>query len=365
MGSRELQFKIYSNNINKIKAGEFLDLNIIPYDDYSQCFNGPNLSNLFEVIVVGPSGKQKFNFEKVKGTECEYIYKIMLDESNNYVKAGTYSIVIYYDGKTFANYTQTVVSGDIDEDKYVVYYTDMDKKSYTDQTIPVGETIHFLVQAYDKFSNKIDGLLSPDLFEINVTPTIDENTISKGDNGTLSCLFNTTKIGTYYFEYLYNKKIINPNKDKGPKQITYIAGSFNINNSLIILLSGIEINISRIYNYTIRCFDKYGNQIDKGGANFTSEIWLYSIKSQTKTKIEPKIEYKENSTYVVSFNLTLIGKYLISIIVDGNKYNELEYTYSCNNYICPNIGKCVDDLRECIPIESQCQNETEKEKKTI
>ena len=284
-------------------------------------YNDPNLSNLFEVIVYGPSGEQKFNFEKVNCTECEYICNIVLDGSNNYVTSEIYSLVIYYDGKTLANYTQAVVSGDIDENKFVVYYTDMDKKSYTDQTIPVDGTINFLVQSNDKFNNKIDGSLFLDLFEINVSSTIDENTIiiSKGDNGTLSCLFNTIKIGTYDFGYLYNKKSINPNTDKGPKQINYIPGSYNINNSLIIFPPENEIKISRIYNYAITCFDKYGNQIVKEGANFTSEIWLYNIKSQTKTKIEPKLEYKENSTYVVSFNLTLIGKYSISIIVDGNK----------------------------------------------
>ena len=41
----------------------------------------------------------------------------------------------------------------------------------------------------------------------------------------------------------------------------------------------------------------------------------------------------------------------------------MNYTYSCNNYICPNTDKCVDNLRKCIPFENQRQKENEKEKK--
>lgn len=34
-----------------------------------------------------------------------------------------------------------------------------------------------------------------------------------------------------------------------------------------------------------------------------------------------------------------------------------------DQYLCPNIHKCVDDLRDCIPKENQCQNEEEREEK--
>ena len=168
------------------------------------------------------SEKRTFLFKKDRGTNCEKIYKIIIDESNYYVVTGTYSIVIYVNDVSYSVYSQNVISGDIDENNFIIYYTDLDQKSYTQDEIPAGETIYFMVQAYDKFKNKIDHESLPaESFAIKVTPNITENKIIKysAGSGALRCQFDTTKIGTYKFEYEYNKRSINANTDKGPKFI--------------------------------------------------------------------------------------------------------------------------------------------------
>ena len=364
---------INSKNINRMKAGEFLDLNIITYDKNSQCYIDEDLSKAFSASIQGPlertTEKKYFIFEKAKGTNCDYIYKIMINETNYYTEAGTYSIVVIINGKTFSTYTQTVISGDIDENNFVIYYIDIDEKSYTEQTIPAGETIHFMVQAYDKFNNKIDHESLPsDSFEIRVTPKKDENNIVKynGGSGALSCLFNTTKIGTYKFEYYYKQKKINANTDNGPQQITYVPGDCSAEIPQVFYPEEDEIDVSTTYKYTIICLDKYGNSVNKGGAKFTSEISLFIEESQSKIEIEPKINDQGNGTYIISFIPPLIGGYSIYTYLDGNKYGELQFNLTgkvCDYYTCPNTGKCVQDLRTCIPDENRCDDPDQMENK--
>ena len=366
---------INSKNINRMKAGEFLDLNIITYDKNSQCYIDGDLSGSFYVTVQGPLEKtiekRTFHFKKDNGTICEKIYKIIMDESNYYVVAGTYSIVVYVNDVSYSVYTQNVISGDIYEDNFIIYYTDLDEKSYTQDEIPAGETIYFMVQAYDKFKNKIDHeTLPPDSFVIKVTPNITENKIVKysGGSGALRCQFHTTKIGTYKFEYEYNKRSINANTDKGPKQITYVSGECSAENPRVVFPSINETEVSTIFEYIIICLDKYGNEVTKGGAKFTSKITLFIEESQNKIEIESKIDDKKNGTYIISFIPPLLGGYSLYTYLDGNIYSELEFNLTEKehdwNYTCPNnIKMHVNDLRDCIPDKNRCNNSEEKDDK--
>ena len=364
---------INSNNINRMTAGELLDLNIITYDKNSQCYIDGDYSTSFEVTVQGPlektTQKRSFSFKKDKGKNCEYAYKIIIDESNYYVSTGTYSIVVYVNGVSYSTFTQTVISNQLDTNNFVVYYIDMDGKS--EQEFTVGETINFMVQAYDKYKNKIDHELLPsNSFEINVTPKLDENEIVKlnGGSGALTCSFTTTKTGEYKFEYLYNNNVIDANTDKGPRQITYISGDCSANYPKVIYPSEEDTDVSIAYQYAIMCLDKYGNEVTKGGAKFTSEISLYIEESQNKIDIEPKIADKGNGTYIISFVPPLLGGYSIFTYLDGSKYSELEFNLTekeyDEKYTCPNdIKKHVNDLRECIPDKNRCNITNQKEEK--
>ena len=362
---------VISKNINRMKAGEFLDLNIITYDKSSQCYTDGDLSEYFFITVQGPLEKtiekKIYNFEKAEGTNCDFIYKIVINENTYYYESGTYSIVVNVNGNNYATYTQTVISGDIDENNFVIYYLDMDGKSYNDQNIPVGETIHFMVQAYDKFNNKIDHESLPsNLFDIYVEPKLEENKIIKlnGGSGALSCSFSTTKIGSYKFDYSYNNNIININNNKGPSSINYVSGDCSPEHPQVDYPFENETDVSIVYKYTIKCLDKYGNEVSKGGAKFSSEVSLYIEESQSKIDIEPKIVDKENGIYEISFIPPLLGGYSIYTYLDGNKYSELQFNLTgktCDKeYTCPNDGRCVDDLRDCIPEENKCPYEDQK-----
>ena len=364
---------INSKNVKEMKAGEFLDLNIITYDKNSQCYIDEDVSSSFIATVQGPLGKstdkKEYYFKRTIGTSCQYIYKIDINNENYYTMAGNYLIVVKAKGEEIASYEQTVISGVIDKDKFVIYYINMDDKPYDDQNIPAGELIYFMVQAYDQFDNKIDHESLPsDSFNISVTPKFEDNEIVKfnGGSGALSCIFKNTKTGKFTFSYDYKGEDVTPNTEKGPHIINYVSGECNEEFPQVNYPDTEDIDVSTIYKYTIKCLDKYGNEVAKGGAKFTSEIFLYIEESENKINIDSKINDLGNGTYEISFIPPLLGGYSIYTYLEGNKYDELQFNLTgriCNkNYTCPNSKDCVDDLRECIPPENRC-NTSEKEEK--
>ena len=372
---------ISSKNINKMNAGELLDLNIILYDEKMQCYVDESFDpSLLYITVQGPLEITKdiisYQFERYEedSSTCKYIYKIKINDENKYYKTGTYSIVVYVgENKQIAgSYTQTVYSGEIDIGKFKVYYTDMEDKSYNDKKIPAGETIRYIVQAYDLYNNKIDHdpLVG---FRVSVTSEdeIDENNYSNycynGGSGALSCSFNATKTATYNFKYYYKKdnEEINviPNTDNGPLRIIYIPGYCSYENQQTTYPNDNSTDISSPYTYIIKCADKYNNNCTEGGAKFTSEISLYIEDSQSTVDIESKVIDYGNGTYEISFIPPLSGEYSIYTYLDGKKYHEkivnITGESSCDKYTCPNTGKCVDDLRLCIPEDYRCPFENE------
>ena len=63
---------------------------------------------------------------------------------------------------------------EIDINKFEVYYLNMSEDTFNDQNIPTGENITFIVQAYDKYKNKIKNtFLSAELFSIQIESDIE------------------------------------------------------------------------------------------------------------------------------------------------------------------------------------------------
>ena len=367
---------VNSRNIKEMNAGELLDLNLILYDEKMLCYDDKNINiDLLYATVQGPLEKttemRTYGFKQHEdGSVCKYIYKIDIYNSSRYEETGTYSIVVYAgdNNHPIAWYTQTVISGDIDKNKFVIYYTEMDDKPYNDENIPAGETIQFTVQAYDQFNNKIDhGPLSSELFIIKINQEKTEMDFNLkcyiGGSGTLNCLFNTTKEGVYDFDYYYNGTLIEPNTQNGPNSIKYIPGPCSAENPNITYPSKKEMDVSTIYIYTIRCFDQYNNSLKKGGDIFTSEISLYIEDSKITENIIPKIKDNQDGTYDISFIPPLPGEYSIYTYLDGKQYGKEIFNLTgkeCDkpNHECPNNGNCVSDLRDCIPEDQRCK-ETE------
>ena len=354
---------VTSKNYNRMKAGEFLDLNIYTYDKYSQYFEDDDVTSSFRAIVFGPLGNnpQTKTFYFQRDNNHKYLYKIIIDETNYYNITGTYSITVQANEKNIATYSQTLFSGDIDFSKFVVKYIHLEEKSYDDQHIPVGELIQFNVQAYDKFGNKIDNVpLIPELFKIlNNDGKEYMVTIYSGGNGALECLFTSTIAGSYKFNYFYDGEKISPDIENGPDEIAFVAGECSEVNPNIDYPEDNETDISVTYKYIIKCFDKYNNEVSKGGAKFSSKVYLYVEKSQSKIDIEPKIEDLENGEYAISFIPPLEGVYSIYTYLDGNKYDEKQFNLTakdCSPDVkCPNDGTCKKNLTYCIPEKNRCK----------
>lgn len=367
--------KVTSTNANSMKAGEYLDLKVYLYDKINECYDEEDLSSKLKVIVQGPLetsiDKKEYKFKKYEKEEdtCRIYYKIEIDEENNYVLTGTYSITIYAgeEEKQIASFTQSVVSEDIDINNFVVYFVNLEEKDYTEQNIPAGENLVFMVQAYDKYKNKIDhATLSPELFEIEIDSK-SEFTLNKeiSGAGALKCVFNSIKDGSFKFNYLYNKTPINVDNTKGPNVIIYVPGQCSVENPQIQYPSDEEVDISIPYKYTVNCLDKYKNEVKEGGAKFTSDIILSIPDSDTTINIDAKIVDNKDGSYTISFTPPLLGVYSIMTYLDGNKYDELMFNLTgrdCDGFICPNTGICETHPRNCIPPEIKCETDEQETK---
>ena len=361
---------VKSTNVNSMKAGELLDLSIILYDKNNLCYNKEVATDLLFVNVQGPLQtstqirKYSFSRHEEEQSPCKYIYKINIDNSNRYTETGSYSIVVFVDGGNTiaASYSQTVISSDIDSRYFRIYYTDMDEKSYNDQNIPAGETIHFTAQAYDEFNNKIDHESLPESsFTIDITPYNPNNTIKyyNGGSGALNILFNTTRTGEYTFKYKYNGEPITPDTSQGPNKIKIIAGSCSVEYNYTFYQNENDSDISAPYTYNVSCHDKYDNIVEKGGAKFKSEISLFIRESQSIVDLDYKIKDNENGNYSITFTPPLAGEYSISTYLDGKKYSERLFNITgkkCDYYRCPNTGECKQKLTDCIPEEYRCKD---------
>lgn len=369
---------VVSKNINRMKAGENLDLNIILYDQKKNCYVDETYnSSLLSVTVQGPLEKSaelrtyQFDRDEDPNSECKYTYKIKMNPEERYVETGSYSIVVYAVDKVFtlATYTQTVISGDIDINHFKVYYTDMEEKSYNDKNIPAGEEFHFIVQGYDEFMNKIDNVQISDL-EVKVDPYNENNSTLNCYNGAIgyvACSFSAKKVGIYDFTYTYKNNTISPTFEYGPNSVTYVSGACSAVFNQTTYPSKDQIDISSPFNILIKCLDKYENEVTKGGAKFTSEISLFIETTQTSVDIDYKVKDNEDGTYQISFVPPLEGEYSIYTYLEGNIYDEKKINItgkSCDGkFICPNNNNCVEDLRKCIPDEYQCHNDSESVEK--
>ena len=255
---------------------------------------------------------------------------------------------------------------EIDKNNFEVYYDNFSDQ-YTDQTIPAGENITFIIQAYDKIKNKINNIsLSSELFKIEIKSEISNYffNLDSSNPGILKCNFYTEKIGSFKFNYYYNNALITINNNKGPDNITYVPAACNKDNSEIIHQKSQNI-IGKENSIVIKCIDKYKNVIQKGGENFT-----VNIKVDRKEELESKINDNKDGSYTITYIKSLFGIYSITILLDEKNFYEI--TLNLTDIECQEIyyGKCpfgnkicynyMDyNLLDCIPSEIKCDNITE------
>ena len=75
------------------------------------------------------------------------------------------------------------INNSFEYNSFEVYYDSFDGQSYTDQNIPTGENITFLVQALDKNKNQINTIFfTSELFNIEIQSEIENYSFSKDDS---------------------------------------------------------------------------------------------------------------------------------------------------------------------------------------
>jgi len=179
----------------------------------------------------------------------------------------------------------------------------------------------------------------------------------------LKCIFNSKKIGSFKFKYYYKDNLIIINNNKGPDNIIYIPGGCNKENSQIIPQESENI-IGTENIIIIKCFDKYKNEIKKGGEKFTA-----NIKVDAKDELDAKITDNKDGSYTLTYTKSLFGIYSIVILSDNKNFYETKLdlnNMNCQEEYkkCPNNDKiCYTDIRDCIPSEIKCDNPEESEEK--
>ena len=250
--------------------------------------------------------------------------------------------------------TTNIAFPEIDENNFKVSYV-----NFNGQTIPAGENITFIVQAYDKNNNKINHIsLTSELFKIEIKSEITDYFFNQDSSnpGMIKCIFNSEKIGSFKFNYYYKDKLITIKNNTGPDNITYIAGACNKDNSEIISQESENI-IGNENNITIKCFDKYKNVIKKGGENFSANIKVDYTDELKSTIIDNK-----DGSYTLKYTKSLFGIYSIIILLDEKNFNKITLNLTdlkckkTNEEKCPYGYKiCLDaEPIDCIPSEIKC-----------
>jgi hypothetical protein len=344
---------VYNNNVDD------LSLNFLPHLTNSQEKNYINHNN---VKCALKNNRFECELALSKGEDINNL-KFFYDQ--NILRCINCEI------KKTDNTPTTIIYPDIDENNFEVYYDNFSDQ-YTDQTIPAGENITFIVQAYDKNKNKINHIsLSSELFKIEIISEISDYflNLDSSNPGILKCNFYTEKIGSFKFNYYYNNALITINNNKGPDNIIYVQGACDKDNSEIIHQKGENIIMTES-SMVIKCFDKYKNVIQKGGEKITA-----NIKVDSTDELESNINDNGDGSYNLTYNKSLFGLYSIVILLDEKKFYETTLNLTdmqCQdkfekcpfgNKICYGPYEEIDLLgrfnfhrQDCIPSENKCDD---------
>ena len=370
-------------NTSYVEIIDYTDSNlkyiIYPKDVYGNEIDDLNISFLQHLInakdnINTNKNNNKCSLKNDTIFECEL--PLSQDEDINNLK-------FFYDQDRFrcinCNITKKkdakIETTDIKIETTNIVYPEIDnfKVSYVNfngQTIPAGENITFIVQAYDKNNNKINHIsLTSELFKIEIKSEITDYFFNQDSSnpGMIKCIFNSEKIGSFKFNYYYKDKLITIKNNTGPDNITYIAGACNKDNSEIIPQESENI-IGNENNITIKCFDKYKNVIKKGGENFSANIKVDYTDELNSTIIDNK-----DGSYTLKYKKSLFGIYSIIILLDEKNFNKI--TLDLTDLNCADeefYEKCSfglkicydseegDEIIDCIPSEIRCDDPEEE-----
>ena len=376
-----MKSQIVSSNKEIIYAGDVLDMWIYTYDGGYKCLDNGDYSDKFEIEIIGPlySSKQyirTFNVKKTKITEegsqeCNNEYQIDNDPERDpiYKYAGNYLIKVKYDKTNLiGQFNQICYPLGYDIKGFNLIY------SFNPDTISILDSPSFTITGTDKYGNQVNDPLYNDI-DIKFTYNNNEiefETIKKTETqkGTLNYQISIKKVGSYQLHILYKgeevEKVNNFQEDL--PIFTILTGSCYAKTNKHFDLSPLNnTEISLKTYFTFQCYDKYNNQIKKGGEKFTVKGEFSTITNQGD--IIPfndvKVVDNEDGSYKVEFVPTMKGIYIFNLLLGKEKYGEevrFELsTFKCTGegeILCPNKKLCVKNILECIEPPSNCDIST-------
>ena len=123
------------------------------------------------------------------------------------------------------------------------------------------------------------------------------------------------------------------------------------------------VTLNKNQYFKFKCYDQFGNEIDKGGENFTSNV-KYHDEFGHISPIESSVIDNGDGNYYVRFIPESYGKHVVNLEIEvrnePEKYGD-EITLNlkpkeCKNgeTLCPNMDKCVSKFVDCIVPPNNC-----------
>jgi hypothetical protein len=367
-------------NMQRMKAGEKLDLNLYLKDINMQCVD-TNDQIVMSANVEGPieatSDENKvrlsFNFNLKKKDynstiDCNNYYAINIpSEGSNYFAVGTYRITVSISNQNIkiAEFNQYVSPDTLDTSKFVSTWTT--KGDFNPGKVIAGTPLTFEIQAYDKYMNILNDPI-PKILNCTISPAPGSNiTLSQTDyklvvaqnvNGRISGSISIFKTGTFNFNYIYDGITLPViNNSQGPFQIsiypTVCSEKFPVTD--MTQLSKVEPGENTYF--LINCYDLFNNKISKGGEKFDVSINVLVAQSLVSTSINSIITDNSNGSYKVEFIPVYPGSYSVGIVLKSNNnlYGNIT-SFEIKSSLCPAEMpvRCANDPTKCVKNSIDC-----------
>jgi hypothetical protein len=375
--------QVFGENINRMIAGESIDLNLRFMDSMNICVDiegdveitanirGPididNNNNLIRTITY--SFEKKVSEDKL--SICKNTYKALVTKEKIYTESGNYEIILFIGKDKFRlePIFQKLFPGEID---FKNSLSILDENSPNIRKLIAGTDVKFTVESRDKFNNLIIG---DNKFSLKLKD-LKENNLKENDfglkfidekYGKMKGYLIVNKSGLFKMEYYYKNKLVEINTSRGINDfevIPNICAKFNPKEGDKTTFKDVDDSnllntlVGKQTQLIISCFDKYRNKVKIGGENFSIKIQV--SEQENNTNVPFNVKDKLNGNYIVEFVPPIQGDYNIVIILRENEYFTTKGMINNNNckgdkpLSCSNKEKCVKDLKECVD-DNKCQ----------
>ena len=353
-------------NCETIKINDSLLIDIYLYNFKNISVDFDDYSKDFEIILEGPIDNEFYetkSYSIKKKADDKNEYKIITLEEDIFMHSGTYTIKIYENDILIKEYEIIIKAGDFDINGFILEYIDPD---FDPLKVYVDAEFGIKLKGTDFYGNFVPLPLEDDiklkLIDENETEIQYSTRFDDNNEGVLSIYLKSKTDGFAKLKMFYkNREILKINKNKELPEFY-----FNLMKCIQSLLSKDEnennLIVGRDITFYLQCIDKLGNNVQKGGEDFTSESFF--VSNGKYKSFEIKIKDLNTGKYSFNFIPFYEGQYYIRIYLGNKLFNETTYNIEkmqCGGddpFLCPNKDLCVSDPIDCIEPKNDCPRET-------